>query len=133
MNFLIAYVITATVFLVIDFVWLSYIATDMFQKSLGHLLADQPNLIVAAGFYIFYCIGIVFFAVMPALEKGEWITAALYGAFFGLIAYGTYEMTNLATLRDWPVKTAIVDMVWGTALTGLSASCGYFAVTLFSK
>ncbi|MEM8833885.1 MAG: DUF2177 family protein [Pseudomonadota bacterium] len=133
MNFLIAYIVTAVVFLAIDFVWLAYIATNMFQTSLGHLLAEKPNLLIAAGFYIFYCVGIVFFAVMPALDKGQWVTAALYGGLFGLMAYGTYEMTNLATLRDWPVKTAIIDMVWGMGLTGLSATAGYFAVTFFSK
>jgi uncharacterized membrane protein len=83
--------------------------------------------------YIIYVIGIVFFATLPALKQNDWVIAAMYGAMFGFFAYATYEMTNLATLKDWPIKTAVADMAWGAFLSGLSATAGYFAVTLLNK
>lgn len=131
MSFLIAYIAATIVFLAADALWLGVIMKDAFQKGLGHLLADKPNLGVAAGFYIFYVIGIVFFATMPAVKEADWMMATLYGAMFGFFCYATYEMTNLATLKNWPVKTAIADMAWGAFLSGLSATAGYFAVMLF--
>ena len=131
MTYLIAYAATVIVFLAIDVVWLGVIMRDTFQKGIGHLMADNPNFMIAAVFYIFYVGGVVFFAVAPALETGEWQTAALYGALLGLIAYGTYDMTNLATLKNYPAKIAFMDTAWGGFLTGLSATAGYFAVQLF--
>ncbi|MEM1307807.1 MAG: DUF2177 family protein, partial [Pseudomonadota bacterium] len=74
-----------------------------------------------------YCIGIVIFAVAPALTSGQWTTAALYGALFGFFCYATYDMTNLATLRDWPLRMSLVDIAWGTVLTGFAATSGFFA------
>lgn len=122
-----AYAAALIVFLGIDYVWLSHIADDYFTSQLGDLLRDDVNFAVAGGFYLAYVGGIVYFAVSPALEKRSWLRAAINGALFGLLAYGTYDMTNLATLRDWPVAMSIVDMAWGTALTGTSAAAGYFA------
>jgi len=133
MDFLIAYIVTVIVFLAIDFIWLGFIMKDAFQNNLGHLMADKPNLGIAAGFYIFYVVGLVFFAVMPALDKQSILVALGYGAFFGFCAYATYEMTNLATLKNWPVKIAIADMAWGAFLSGISATAGYYAVTFFTK
>jgi len=80
-----------------------------------------------------YVVGIVFFATMPAVKQNDWMMAALYGALFGFFCYATYEMTNLATLKDWPVKTAIADMAWGAFLSGLTATAGYFAVMFFNR
>ncbi|MEM6811817.1 MAG: DUF2177 family protein [Pseudomonadota bacterium] len=133
MTFILAYIVTAVVFLAIDFVWLAYIMKDFFQNSIGHLMADEPNLAVAAGFYILYAAGIVYFAIMPGLQNGSWMTVAFNATFFGLLAYGTYEATNLATLKDWPVKMAIIDTAWGAALTATSALAGYFAVQFFNS
>ena len=133
MNFLIAYIAATIVFLAADAIWLGVIMKDAFQNGLGHLLADKPNLGVAAGFYIMYVVGIVFFATMPAVKQNDWMMAALYGALFGFFCYATYEMTNLATLKDWPVKTAIADMAWGAFLSGLTATAGYFAVMFFNR
>jgi len=93
------------------------------------LLLDKPNLTVAAVFYAIYVIGVVIFAVAPALQTGSWKTALIYGALFGLFTYGTYDMTNLATLKNWSVTVAIVDIIWGTVLTGASALLGYLIVS----
>lgn len=125
MTYLVAYLATAVVFLAIDAVWLGSVATSMYKNALGHLMADKVNFAAAGGFYLIYCIGIVIFAVAPALKSESWSDAALYGALFGFFCYATYDMTNLATLRDWPLKMSLIDMAWGTVLTGTSALAGY--------
>ena len=128
MQYLAAYVVTAVIFLFLDFLWLGYIAKSFYFSRLGELLLDKPNLGVAAGFYAVYVIGLVIFAVAPALQSGSWKTALIYGSLFGFFCYATYDMTNLATLKGWPVTVAIVDVIWGTVLTGVSALMGYLIV-----
>jgi len=125
-SYAVAYAATAVVFLGIDFVWLSIISASFYRNRIGDLLLDQPNLGVAGVFYLVYVAGIVHFAVMPAVNSANWTTALLNGALLGLIAYGTYDMTNLATLKNWSVSVSVVDMMWGTALTAAAATCGYF-------
>jgi len=131
LNYLVAYVATATIFFVVDFVWLSFAATGFYRANIGALMADEINITAAVTFYLIYIVGIVFFAISPALESGSWRTALLMGALFGFFAYATYDMTNLATLRDWPVAVTVVDMAWGTFLTGLSATAGFLAAKNF--
>jgi uncharacterized membrane protein len=131
MQYLAAYLATAAIFLFIDFLWLGYIAKTFYFSRLGDLLLDKPNLGVAAIFYAVYVIGVVIFAVGPALKSGSWQTALVYGALFGFFCYATYDMTNLATLKGWPVSVAIVDVIWGTVLTGTSALLGYLVTRQF--
>lgn len=131
-KYLIAYGGTAGVFFVLDFLWLGLVAKSFYRDHIGHLMADNVNAAAAVGFYLLYVVGIVVFAVTPALQSDSWKTAVLLGGLLGLIAYGTYDMTNLATLRDWPVSVALADMAWGTALTGASALAGYFVSRAFS-
>lgn len=121
-----AYLATATIFLALDFVWLSYVAKRFYFERLDHLLLDSPRLGAAAAFYAVYVIGIVIFAVAPALKEQALGTAVLFGALFGFFAYATYDMTNYSTLRDWPLAIVVVDVAWGTVLTGFSAACGYW-------
>jgi len=128
MTYLIAYLATAIVFLTIDAIWLGLVATTFYKSMIGHLMADKVNFAAAAGFYLLYCVGIVIFAVAPALKSGDWTDAALYGALFGFFCYATYDMTNLSTLKDWPVTMAIIDIAWGTVLTGVAAVAGYLIV-----
>jgi len=125
-QYIIAYLFTAAVFLAIDFVWLGFVAKGFYFDQLGHLMRENVNFVVAACFYLVYAIGIVFFAVAPALENGEWSTAALHGALFGFFAYATYDITNISTLKDWPIAMSLVDMAWGTVLTGTAATAGFF-------
>jgi len=133
MTYFIAYIATAIVFLSIDAIWLGVVAKSFFSSNIGHLMTSNINFVAAAGFYLLYAIGIVFFAIKPALDSESLKTALLYGALFGFFCYGTYEMTNFATLKDWPVKIVIVDMAWGTFLTTLSAGAGYFVVQTLIK
>jgi len=120
-----AYLASAVTFFGLDMLWLGLVARDFYRRGYGDLLLEQPLYAPAAGFYVFYIVGIVFFAVMPALQAGSWLTALGYGALLGLLCYGTYDMTNLATLKGWPVSVAMADMAWGTALTGTAALVGF--------
>jgi uncharacterized membrane protein len=124
-TYLIAYGVTAIVFLGLDYIWLGFVAKDFYARSLGSLMRDTPDFISAGIFYLFYVAGIVFFAAMPA---ESWKGALARGALLGLLAYGTYDMTNLATLKGWPWRMAAVDMAWGAALTALAALGGYLAL-----
>ena len=131
MKFLIAYFVTAFVFLVIDYIWLGYVMKDYFQSQLKHLMADEVNFSIAALFYLFYAAGVVYLCINPALIEGNWTKALFNGAVLGFLAYGAYDVTNAATLRDWPITMSIIDVAWGTSLTALSAVAGYFAVNAY--
>ncbi len=124
-HFLIAYLCTAIIFLIIDLLWLGVIAKNFYFDQLGHLMLDQINLPVALGFYTVYAIGIVIFAVHPALQNENWLHALMYGALFGFFAYATYNFTNMATLKDWPTLMSVADLAWGTVVTGTTATLGY--------
>lgn len=113
----------------IDFIWLGYVAKKLYYDEIGALLLDKPNMAAAVLFYVIYVIGIVAFAVSPAIEKGSWQYALGYGALFGTIAYATYDLTNLATLKGWSTKIVVIDMAWGAILTGSVAVITYWVVT----
>ncbi len=133
MKFFIAYLFTALTFLIIDGIWLGIVMTDYFQTALSHLMADEVNLPIAAIFYTIFAAGIVLFCVEPAFKEKSWRKAAFLGAAFGFLSYGTYDVTNMATLRDWPVMMSVIDVSWGTALTALSALSGYFALSFYTS
>ncbi|GEO85297.1 MULTISPECIES: DUF2177 family protein [Alphaproteobacteria] len=128
MMYVIAYAATALVFFGLDYLWLSRIAIGFYRRHIGELLLAAPNFAAAGLFYLFYVAGIVYFAVIPAVAGGNWLTAVAGGALLGLIAYGTYDMTNLATLRGWSIPVTVIDMAWGSFLTGIAATAGYLAV-----
>ena len=124
-QFATAYVTTAIVFFAVDYVWLSQIATRFYFDRIGHLLMDRPNLAAAAVFYLIYVVGIVVFAVGPALKNDSLAYAVVYGALFGFFTYATYDVTNYATMKNWPVIVVVVDVVWGTILAASSAALGF--------
>ncbi len=124
-QYLVAWIATAVTFFVIDLVWLGLVANSFYRDRIGALMLDQINVSAAVIFYLIYVVGIVIFAVAPALQSGSWVTALVYGALFGFFAYATYDMTNLATLRGWPLEVVVVDVLWGTAITGASATIGF--------
>ncbi|MDH3579434.1 MAG: DUF2177 family protein [Hyphomicrobiales bacterium] len=132
-QYLIAYGVTACAFLGIDALWLGLIARKFYFDRLGELLLERPNLGAAAAFYAVYVVGIIIFAVAPALREGSGFTALVYGALFGFFAYATYDMTNYATLRNWPLVVALVDTAWGTFLTGTAAWLGYIATRALTQ
>jgi uncharacterized membrane protein len=124
-KYLIAYLSTGVVFLALDFLWLGYIARDFMFQRVSQVLAPQPNLTVAALFYLVYIIGILIFAVEPAFKSGAWTTALMFGALFGFFVYATYDLTNLALLKQWPVSVAALDIAWGTFVNAVSATAGF--------
>ena len=127
MTYLVSYLATAIAFLVLDAVWLGLAMKSFYRGQLGTLMAGRINPWAAGLFYVGFVLGIVIFAVAPALRAESWETALLFGALFGFFTYGTYNMTNWATLRGWPALMSIVDLTWGTALAGGSALVGYAA------
>ena len=133
MQLLIVYGLTVVGFLAIDAVWLTTMTGAFYKPRLGSLLLDKPDLVTALGFYLLYCGGIVGLAVRPGLQSGEWTEALWRGALLGLVAYGTYDLTNQATLKGWSVELTIVDMIWGTVLTGAAASFATVATRYFTK
>ena len=124
MQLVIAYFATMVIFFAIDFVWLTSVAQSFYQKQIGPLLLDEFRVGVAAAFYAVYIMGIVYFAIRPALEANNLGLALLNGALLGFFCYATYDFTNLATLKGYTMTVALVDTAWGTVLTGLSAFFG---------
>ena len=124
-RFLSVYAVTLPVFFAIDLVWLGVVAKSFYRQHLGHLLADQVNWPAAILFYLVFIAGIVFFAVKPALEVNSATRALAYGALFGFFTYATYDLTNHATMRDWPAIVTVVDLAWGTVLSASVASLSY--------
>ena len=129
MRFIVAYIAVAVVFFGLDFLWLSRFALDMYKREIGPLLLDQPNLLISTLFYLVFVLGLVLLVVLPALNGGGWVSALWMGAVLGLVAYGTFDITNLATLKGWSQTLALADLAWGTALSAVSATAGYLVVS----
>ena len=115
----ILYLITLAVFFLIDMVWLGVVAKDFYRRHLGTMLSPKVNWGAAILFYLLFIAGLLTFVIRPALVQGAVLPALLLGALFGLISYATYDLSNLATLRDWPLIVTVVDLVWGATLGGL--------------
>ena len=125
---ILSYLLTAVVFFAIDMVWLGVIAKDLYRKYLGGFLSDTVNWKAAIIFYMIFLVGIFIFAIMPAIEKNSVVKAIIYGALFGFFTYATYDLTNLATLKDWPLTIVFIDMAWGALLTGVVSTAGFYIV-----
>lgn len=121
-----SYLITTIIFFAIDLLWLGLIAKGFYGRHLSHFLAPQVNWPAAIFFYLLFIIGIFIFGILPAVERQSWIYALVYGGLFGFFAYATYDLTNLATLNDWPIKVVVVDVIWGFVLTASVSVSGYF-------
>lgn len=129
MKLIVPYLATMLFFFAVDLVWLGVVAKDFYRSGIGHLMGDGFNVGGIIAFYLVYIAGIFFFAVNPALATGDWQRAALLGLAFGFFAYATYDLTNLATLRDWPIGVTIVDIAWGAVLTSAASVVGYSVAT----
>jgi uncharacterized membrane protein len=136
LNYLAAYGAATVVVLALDIAWLLFIAKSFYREAIGHLMADPPNLVAAVIFYLLYPVGVMLFAVAPAALTGVLATSTditlgrtiLAGALFGFFAYATYDLTNMATLRDWPWRLVLADVAWGTAVTAAAAAAGHWAL-----
>jgi uncharacterized membrane protein len=110
---------------VFDALWLTVVASKFYKSQIGSLLLEKPNMTAAIIFYVIYVVGVVAFVISPALEKGSWQYALGYGALFGFVAYATYDLTNLSTLKGFTLKVVIVDMIWGVCLTAAVSVIAY--------
>jgi len=126
--FFLAWLAIIVVFLVIDAIWLGLVAKSFYRRHLGDLMLEQPKLHIAAVFYMVYAVAILVLASMPAAQTGSLIQALMLGALLGFTAYGTYDITNMATLKNWPTTMSVVDMIWGTCLTAITSAAGYIAL-----
>lgn len=125
---LICYVLTFVVFFIIDMAWLGLIAKDLYKKYLGDFLSDQVNWMAALIFYLLFVVGVFIFAILPSVEKNSLTSAILLGALFGFFTYATYDLTNLATLKNWPLNIVFIDILWGALLTGIVSTAGFYIV-----
>ena len=128
-RFALTYCITALVFFAIDLLWLGVIAKNLYAKYLGHLMAERVNWAAAIIFYALYIIGIILFAVEPGVRSGSFARAVVWGILFGFFTYATYDLTNLATLKEWPVTIVLIDIAWGMILCGIASAAGFGAAT----
>ena len=127
-----AYAATALVLLMLDVLWIGGLAQSLYQEGIGHLMAEQPRLGVAALFYALYPIGLLVFVVAPRGVTDDWPATLLRGALFGLVAYATYDLTNLATLKGWPAGLAMLDMAWGGVASCAASAAGKRAFQRFA-
>ncbi len=114
-------------FLIIDLIWLGVVARGLYRKYLGYLLSPSPNWTAAIVFYLLFVFGLLVFAIVPGLQAGSLGRALVLGALFGLLTYATYDLTNLATVKDWPIAITIIDLIWGTALATSVTLIGFLA------
>jgi len=133
MKHLIPYLICVTLLVVCDLLWLGVIMPDFYRENIGHLMSGTVVFAPAVVFYFLYVAGAFVFVVLPAVREGKAMRALTLGVFLGLVAYGTYDLTNHATLRDWPLAVTVADMLWGALLTGLVSLVGYMAVRRAEK
>ena len=122
-NTVFLYLLTLAIFFLIDMVWLVWVAKNFYRRQLGGMLGSKVNWAAAILFYLLFIAGLLFFVIAPALKVGGAMQALWQGAFFGLIAYATYDLTNLATLKNWPLLVTIVDLAWGAVLGGAVSFC----------
>ena len=124
------FLIALAVFFAIDMIWLVLVAKKFYQEQIGFLMRPDINWFAAIIFYLLFIIGLVTFVISPAIEKHSWVHALIFGALFGLVTYATYDLTNLATLKNWPILVTVVDLIWGTVL---SASISVITFLIYNK
>lgn len=128
-DFLIKLLVAGGIMGIIDALWLSVVANRFYKSQLGPMLLEKPNMISAIIFYVIFVVGVVVFAVLPAVQAGDWKVALGLGALLGLVTYATYDLTNHATLKGFPLTVVVVDIIWGVVLTAAVATLTYLVVT----
>lgn len=131
MRYLWAFIGSGAAMAVLDAIWLTQVGPRLYRPAIGELLADKPEMRAAVAFYLIYVTGIVFIAVSPALRDGSLIRATIMGGALGFVAYATYDLTNQATLKVWPLHVTLIDVAWGTLLTAAAAAAGYWLAARF--
>lgn len=125
------YLITLTTFLILDGIWLTFVAQNFYKSQIGHLMSPNPNLLFALIFYLLFVIGLVIFSIQPAIESKSLRKAIILGGLFGFMTYATYDLTNLATLNNWPLLVTSIDLVWGTFVSATVSLISYKIIERF--
>ncbi len=125
------YLIALPVFFGIDMIWLGLVAKNFYNKHLGYIMTPNVNWAAAIVFYLLFIFGLVVFVVSPGMEKNSWVRVALTGALFGIVTYATYDLTNLATVKNWPLIVTVVDLAWGAVLSALVATITFLIAKKF--
>jgi uncharacterized membrane protein len=120
------YAICVPIFFLIDMLWLGFVARNFYQDKIGYIMGDI-NWLAAIIFYLIFLLGLTYFAIYPSVSSSSFLAAITLGALFGFFTYATYDLTNLATLRDWPLSVTLVDILWGTIL-GMSVTCATYYI-----
>lgn len=131
-KYLVAYAATAVVMVALDLLWLGIIAQPLYQQGLGHLMAAQPNVVAAVIFYAVFVLGLMVFSVAAQASTAGWSKTLGAAALFGFFTYATYDLTNLATLKSWPIGLSLLDMAWGVLVSTLSAAAGKAALNRYT-
>ena len=127
-KYLAGYAAVAVVMVALDMLWLGVVAKSTYQEAIGHLMADKPRVMAALAFYVVYALGLMVFVLAPYADEPVWGRTLLMAALFGFCAYATYDLSNLATLKNWPVKLTLIDLCWGSALSAVVAGAGKAAM-----
>lgn len=133
MQLILLYLVSSIIFFAIDLVWLGLVAKPFYDKELSAFLSPQINWLAAAIFYSIYIAGLIYFAILPAIKTNSLSLALINGAILGFLCYATYDLTNLATLHKWPLKIVIVDIIWGTVLTGSVSALSFWVAQRLLK
>ncbi|MFN8286627.1 MAG: DUF2177 family protein [Chitinophagales bacterium] len=131
LRYLILYALTLVFFFALDLTWLGLIAKNLYREKLGFILSDKVNWAAAIIFYLIYIAGILYFAILPGLESGTLLKVVVNGALLGFLCYATYDLTNMATIANWPLSIVLIDILWGSFLTGACATGAYLIYTRF--
>lgn len=131
--FLKLYLIAIPVFIVLDMLWLGLVAKNFYRTQIGTLLKPDVNWAAAIVFYLIFIAGLVVFVITPAMEKNSWMHALIFGALFGFVSYATYDLTNLAVTKNWPLLVTIVDMAWGAGIAAAVSTATYFIATALNS
>lgn len=129
MEFVKLYIIAFVVFLAIDAIWLGLVAPKFYKDQIGHLMSERPNFVAALIFYLIFIVGVVYFVVQPGIDAGSITKVIVAGLLFGFVTYATYDLTNLATLKEWPILVTVVDLAWGSFL---STSVGLLTYLIYN-
>jgi uncharacterized membrane protein len=130
---LIAYGASLATLLLLDFLWLGLVMREFYKGKLGAIMRERPLIVPAVLFYVVYVIGLTWFATLPGIDASSWKRAALAAAAFGFFAYLTYDATNFATLKGFPLQVAVVDVLWGMAVSVAAATAGYFSIVALTR
>jgi len=125
-KYLVYFAVTFAVFMAIDLIWLGVVAKNLYQEYLGYIMAKEVNWAAAVIFYVIFIIGALYFVIVPALGSGDVTRLVISAMLYGFVTYATYDLTNLATLADWPLKITVIDLIWGTSLSTLTSVISYF-------